>query len=560
METIHSAFSFSSHFVSLRANKVRATSWKRPSLRTSCVARRRARIFAQAATPAVDVEIPLPTEVVVSPLRAGIKSIAIGKEGTRPIPSDLIDPIIAELKRIEEIDISEIGDDDLRLDYILLRASFMGSLFVKESLDESEMKILCMACNEEHIGGLRREAHEMTCSSREVLYYITNGYMPMDPQATILRCLAFDLLNGEPLTQEKAEFLGDILYNVDGLATKTAEDLFAWTRQHREGKETLEDVQALINESYPTLGKHPADLAEKALIAHVMRIRHETAEEIAGLARAARNTLAPQFRTERFEGGSLFVHIAEPFDGAVTWDIITPLVARHLREKYGLRTVMVGGATAGPKYGPNLIDVVQELGVWLVKDTTGVLAGCEEEFGAAVQQSDASPGLAAWAHTRRVILKRPSIATVEKYVDAAPGGADIFVASAFHGAYVDKMAAAAEAVEYRAYVIIGSGMEGSTGLGVGPRRKGLFLLGLRAEDGTYDRETIEFGAADAGVEPSGDKPPKGEASASATATKIRKYVDSDGDSGDALFDARVRTTLGGFDAVFVKIEKHLGIE
>ncbi len=517
--------------------------------------------------PAVKSGSALRAEVLVSPLRAGIKAIAVGKDGVKPIPPDIVDSITAELELIAEMDASSIGEDDLRLDLFILRASFMGALFVKESLNEAEMRILCLASNDEFAEGRVRSAHGMECSSGEVLAYVTAGINPFEPQSTILRTYAYMLLNGEPLSQDEAEELGKILYLPDGLKQRTVEDRFAWTRQNRKSSLTLEEIEEQVNRLYPFLGKDISAKAEKALIAHVMRIRHETAEEIAGLALAAQSTLSPAFKTaipvdEGSNGISLapFVHIAEPFDGTVTWDVLTPLITRHLRETFGFNTVMSTGYSAGPKYGPNLLSVAQALGIPFSRNAAELRENCNNEYGAVVQQSDVSPGLAEWTHPRRVILKRPSIATVEKYVDAVPGGAAVFVGSAFHGNYIEKMAAAAEALAYPAYVIIGKGMEGTTGLGVGPRRVGLFLLGLRNADRTYMKEEIRFGPRDAGVEPSSEEPAKGSASASETAVKIQRFVESGGRSGDPVFDARVATTLAGFDLVFTKIVEHFETE
>lgn len=480
------------------------------------------RSFIASAVPReldVGLEKPIRTEVIASPLRAGIKSIAIGKHGTRPIPEDIRDPIISELSLISKIDVAETEEDDLRFDFLLLRASFLGSLFVKASLDEGEMRILSLASNQRtrsSAGGRVRDGYGLACSAGELLAYVTSGECA---KSMPLYQYALRLLDGELFTMDEAEELGSILYSDERVSA--------------------------------------AYEAAKVLVVHVMRIRHETAIEIAGLARAAAGSLSSAFSDSTVDKGTApFVLLAEPFDGTATWDILTPLLARHLKQKFGFNTVMSTGISSGPKMGPNLHSVAQALGMPFARDSNSLLVNCDNEFGAVVDQRDLSPGLARWTHLRRVILKRPSIATVEKYVDPAPGGAAVFVSSAFHGAYIEKMGVAAEALGFPAYVIVGRGMEGTTGVGVGPNRKATFLVGIRKPDCSYMREEILLSLSDIGVAPNGDLEAKDSATATSTAVRIQQYA-LRGNSGVALFDTRVKATLGCFDVVFSNIMKHM---
>lgn len=485
--------------------------------------RKTARRFISATAlpkePKVQQHAPVEADVITSALRAGIKSIAIGKEGTKPIPEHLFSPIAQELQKVSQIDISSVEQGDGSFNFLLLRASFMGSLFVKAKLGEGEMRLLNLAANErtaKFAEGRVRQGYGMKCSAGEVLRYVSIGE---GDSVLPLKRFAIRLLNGEPLAMEDAKELGTLLYS-----TRT------------------NDVEGM---------------PVKALIAHVMRIRHESAEELAGLACAAHSTLSPAFVTDEVPNCAPFVHIAEPFDGTITWDILTPLLARHVKETYKFNTVLATGKSAGPKYGPNLRDIAGSLGVPFSRNWEELLNDCEAcEFGAAVDQSDCSEGLSAWVYTRRVILKRPSLATVEKYIDVSPNGAAVFIASAFHTAYIEKMACAAEALHFPTYIIVGKGMEGTTGLGVGPRRTGTLLVGLRDSKGSYSRENIEFNVKDAGIAASAEEPAKGCACADANARKILAFTRT-GTSGDYVFDARVKTTLAAFDRAFGIIILHL---
>lgn len=382
------------------------------------------------------------------------------------------------------------------LDLHLLRASFLGSLYVKAELTSEERSLLSWAA---------RGTYDGMYTAAEILAAADVGRLA---EGTELETFALRVLDGERLNVREAELLGGLLYGVD------------------EG----------------SVGWRPV----KALVAHVMRVRHETDEELSGLALAAKKTL----RADWFDGVGLgerrFALVAEPFDGTITADLLTPLVCKRLRE-YGLNPVMAVGESSGPKYGPNLRDVAKLLGVPFCESGAEVSEG-EGPFGVAVDQYACSPGLAGWTRTRRTILKRPSIATTEKYVDACPGGARLFVGSAFHGAYVGKMASAAEAVGFEAYIIVGKGMEGTVGLGVGERRTATLMTGWRRGD-RYGREEVTFNVLrdGDGVALGGeDAPQKGSATAEVTARRIQGFVD-EGSSGDRLFDARARSTVEAFD-------------
>lgn len=67
-------------------------------------------------------------------------------------------------------------------------------------------------------------------------------------------------------------------------------------------------------------------------------------------------------------------------------------------------------------------------------------------------QETASPALKRWQSVRRVVMKRPGLATVEKFLDTA--GANLFVGSAFHPPYTEKMADVAEGMRLPASVVV----------------------------------------------------------------------------------------------------------
>lgn len=440
-----------------------------------------------------------------SALCDGIKSIAIGKHGTKAIPEDLI-PLIAEELLLAET----CAEDQIPHALLVQRASFLGSLFVKKHINPAEMSLLKMVrhkATDKFKRGRERTVDHVTVSAGEVVAYIS-------PHDGILENYAYTLLNGLRLSILQSAHLGRLLFAC-GMKTQPM----------------------------------------KSLIAHVMRVRHESEYELAGLSIATSESLSGDFSdalgyVPRRDGR--YVHVAEPFDGTATWDLITPLLCRHLKMEYGLRPILSVGESSGPKYGPNLRDVTQRLGIPFAKsaeEVASVSRNGECEYGVVVDQADCSDGLHEWVSLRRAIIKRPAIATAEKFVDAAPGGSTIYIGSAFHPPYIEKMAFVAEVLGYPAYIIAGKGMEGSLGFG---HRGGNLLIGWRREDGSFKREVMELDRQSG----PGREPAKGSVDAGVTCGRIERFV-REGTSGDDMFDWRVAITLEAFDKALTVLKREV---
>ncbi|CAN8070306.1 unnamed protein product [Agarophyton chilense] len=327
----------------------------------------------------------------------------------------------------------------------------------------------------------------------------------------MLRAFAMRLLGGERLGRTDAAALGALLFRTDG------------------------------------------DYALKALIAHVMRVRHESACELAGLALAARHSVEASFAGAP-RSSHAYALIAEPYDGTQRAALLTPLLAYHLYRRHALRVVLGVGESGGPKRACNLRDVARALSMRFARDGAELRAAFDDGARVvAVDQSDLSGGLHAWVPLRRVIVKRPAIACVEKFGDAVGAhGCDLFVASAFHDEYVHKMAVAAEALRYGAYIIVGRGAEGSTALSASVSRAAVLLSGCRRRDGSYVRREQHLVAPCAEVV-GAERGGRGGATrglvvdAQRTARWVRAF-EASGASGDALFDCRAHATLRAFDA------------
>jgi hypothetical protein len=105
---------------------------------------------------------------------------------------------------------------------------------------------------------------------------------------------------------------------------------------------------------------------------------------------------------------------------------------------------------------PSPQDLVRLLGADdAVVVTSNAQLSATPAFGYYVDQELASPALRDWQSVRRVVMKRPGLATVEKFLDTA--GASLFISSAFHPPYTEKMADVAEGLKMPAAVVVRRG-------------------------------------------------------------------------------------------------------
>src|SRR3989338_6896958 len=93
-----------------------------------------------------------------------------------------------------------------------------------------------------------------------------------------------------------------------------------------------------------------------------------------------------------------------------------------------------------------------------------------------------------WVELRRQIIKRPFLATLERFVN--PVSAQSIIASAFHPPYSEKMAFACEDAGFPGIIIIRNGMEGTLAFPL--MREVNILCSVQQKDGTYVRGIIKF--------------------------------------------------------------------
>ncbi|ALJ00224.1 hypothetical protein [Rufibacter tibetensis] len=194
----------------------------------------------------------------------------------------------------------------------------------------------------------------------------------------------------------------------------------------------------------------------RGMAASMLRIRYETDEEYHGLMEAANATFSTGFQENgpKIDG---LVQLAEPFDGVEHSYMITPLLANAFQEA-GFPTIVSLGRTSGPKVSLNTLDIYQGLSGHFLKSTRE-LEDAAPTYGWALHQQLLSPALDKWVERRRLIFKRPFLATLEKVLN--PCNAQILVTSVFHITYIEKMIRLAGMAGFKGVIVLKRGLEGT---------------------------------------------------------------------------------------------------
>lgn len=292
-----------------------------------------------------------------------------------------------------------------------------------------------------------------------------------------------------------------------------------------------------------------ADQGLCGLVASSLRVRYETPDEYAGLLAAMNETLEPSFRTAVPQGEPI-VQIAEPFDGVDKSYMITPLIGKFIQGR-GYRVVHMTGRNSGPKLIFNTLDLFNNLGVASVK-SNAELGEKKPEFGWVLNQQYLSRPLDAWVDIRRETVKRPFLATLEKFLN--PAHADILITSAFHPPYGEKMMTVAERAGFPACIVIRNGMEGSCAFGL--LRAAKILCSVRRGD-TYLRHEITIEPGEYLDEPFSVEERLERPVLIENVELVRRYQ-KEGSTGNRWFDARVKVTTAGLKAALDWIEEHRG--
>ena len=369
-------------------------------------------------------------------LSEGIRSVGIGKKGSIDLTEELCLKITEELSNISIIS-----------KYSLVVGGFLAGLLQKKiakGLTKNEDRIL-KAINVDIEDSLSIVNYLIDLDSQEdtTLKKETRGN---DKKlSTSIHALILSLAENKKLTQSQAEEISDFLF---------AE-----------------------NKDYESL---------KSFALCIFRLRYETELEWRGLADSALKKTSPV----GLPTTKKIIQFSEPFNGFTYCHHLTPLLGYELEKNGQYKVVHSIGENSGPKYNANLLDILNCLPSEIKQYSNSLT---DTPFGTFVKQSDINSSLDQWVERRHQLIKRPFMATLEKFV---PTVKDIFlfVSSAFHPPYYEKMISLAEYMGYQNIVIQKLGLEG--GIGVTLHRKTKYMVSQKQKDGTYSRKEWIFNPAD----------------------------------------------------------------
>lgn len=375
--------------------------------------------------------------------------------------------------------------------------------------------------------------------AREILNDLKSGKVPDAAKGAFFAGLSFKGV--EPQEEILNEYFGrpgvlsDPASLARALSQDTPQDIQKICERVMTG-ETLDKQTAFILGRF--LLSDQSGNAARGLIASALRVRYETDDEYEGILKAIAQSLAPEF-IFGVPSGQPIIQLAEPFDGNDKSYMVTPLLGRFLKT-LNYRVVHLVGRNSGPKLEMNLLDIVELLNVKFLKNAME-LNGDQSEFGWFLHQKDLSPAVDRWVDIRRQTVKRPFMATLEKFLD--PFQARIIATSAFHPPYGEKMLTISERAGFPGIIVIRNGIEGSLAFSL--KRETRVLCSARQKDGTYTRQEIIF-EPEKFLGVTLDTEEKIEHPKAVDNVRLIKDYISAGRTGYTHFDLRVRATCEGF--------------
>jgi anthranilate phosphoribosyltransferase len=276
--------------------------------------------------------------------------------------------------------------------------------------------------------------------------------------------------NGKSVPIQNAVFLSALFLKKPSLTEKIFElqlgeslfqrpDVFA---SHFFGESTIEHFwvkrvfsgeDLSVQEAYELgslLFSESFDQQAKAMIATYLRMKHACVGEYEGILKALdecyhrhskAKTDGKYDRKER-----ILWQISEPFDGLDRNFLLTPLLGQLLKKR-GHEAIYLGGPSSGPKFGTNISTIYDDQ--VFERFELGNFFNIESLFS----------GFKEWRYIRGLMIKRPFMATIEKYFN--PFSSDVLITSVFHGSFKEKGNELIQKAGFRAGIVIFKGLEGS---------------------------------------------------------------------------------------------------
>ena len=369
-----------------------------------------------------------------------------------------------------------------------------------------------------------KEVHPV---QRAVLFTALNIKGPIDDEKPLVDLIKKDVL-------ENNQVLIDTLKNNSVLSSRENKLFLKLFRQ-----EPLSFEESIDLGEY--FFRDENNIETKAMAATILRMRHASAVEYSGLYQPLKKKLNDEFQS-KWATERPVVQIAEPFDGVNRSLLLTPLIAKEI-QSWGYCCVSMVGKSSGPKFENNLLQVAEKLDQKLIGWVTGSESLNQKipTLGWYLDQSLLSPILDFWVDLRRMMIKRPFMATLEKYIN--PFKSEIFLSSAFHGPYGARMIDIAEALGFKAAIVVRKGREGSLAFSLS---KPTEIYCTKKTDRGYERLEFEFHPQEASIAEQPDG--RFEVSAELNSNSIEQYLSEGQLPGNNL--DRLKVTLAGVRKAF----------
>lgn len=262
----------------------------------------------------------------------------------------------------------------------------------------------------------------------------------------------------------------------------------------------LLDQKTLTKEEAYTIGKFLFDTTlsqeeefDIGLITSIFRFRYETTEEYLGLLKAIEELFFSKWNLKiPSEISKKFVVLTEPFDGITRSYLFTPLIGRLFVEK-GFIPFFIVSKNPGPKFHYNLYDLAKEYQAPFIQVPEEIeknwnFYSKDKDFhGFYIDLKDLSLVFELWINRRKLIKKRPFLATLERILN--PINAKIQVYSAFHPPYLEKIAEVLENKKISYIIGMRRGEEGGLTFSFNKRNE---LLISFLNNSSYKREIKTF--------------------------------------------------------------------
>lgn len=437
------------------------------------------------------------SELTEPAIRRGIKTVGIGKKGSKPLDLGLISEILQDL---QEGNVSPLA-----------QGAFFAALVLK-GITEEERKL-----EQAFTPGTLQDKKRLV----EAIAFDAPGFM---------KNICVKFLEGKTIDRETAYQLGKFLLSTDpgdgarGIAASAL-------RVRYETPEEYEGLLLSLQESIEEPFREKIPSGDPII---------QLAEPFDGVDHSYLITplLANHFQTEGHR--------------------VIQLVGRNSGPKFGNNLLDLGKALNGNFLKSNS-ELVSLRGV-LSNDeaiyskkiaSPKKQARNDTTFGWFINQEDLSTPLNRWVELRREIIKRPFFSTLEKFLN--PLNADILVTSAFHPPYTEKMITVAERAGFPGAIVIRNGLEGTLAFAL--KRPVKMMCSARQKDGSYQRHEFEFDAEQF-LEKTIPVEEKLEAPSLEENARLIQTFQTHGRTDNELFDARVKASCEGLSRAIEWIKKY----